>query len=163
MDEDFAAFAEAALPGLLRYGYALAGNPHDAADLVQTALERVGSRWSRVVARSGDPHAYVRRTMANLHVSFWRRRRRENVVAVVPDEAVAGEFDRVEHEPLWRALAGLPAKQRAVLVLRYYEDLSEAEIADVLGVSRGTVKSHASRAMSTLRAHLDSLAGKGAQ
>ncbi|EOD68186.1 RNA polymerase ECF sigma factor [Amycolatopsis vancoresmycina DSM 44592] len=76
---------QATLPGLLRYGHALTGNPHDAADLVQTVLEKIGSRWTYVHDKTGDPLAYVRRSMANAHVSRWRRTRRENLVADLPD------------------------------------------------------------------------------
>jgi RNA polymerase sigma-70 factor (sigma-E family) len=159
--EDFGEFVREALPGLLRYGHLLTGNPHDAADLVQTALERVGARWSSVVRKSGDPVAYTRRAMANSHVSRWRRVRKESLVAELPDVGAAPERDRFEDEPLWEALRGLPPRQRAVIVLRYYEELSEAEIADVLGVSRGTVKSQASKAMATLRGRLGNPVAEG--
>jgi RNA polymerase sigma-70 factor (sigma-E family) len=155
---DFGEFVRAALPGLLRYGYALTGNPHDGADLVQSVLEKVGSRWGSVVRRTGDPLAYVRKSMANANVSRWRRSRRERLVADLPDMAdvAAGSdlADRFADEPLWQALRALPPRQRAVIVLRYYDDLSEIEIADILGISRGTVKSQASKAMHSLRGHL---------
>lgn len=150
---DFAAFVTAALPGLLRYGHALTGNPHDAADLVQSALEKVGSRWGHVQRRTGDPLAYVRRAMANANISRWRRHRRESLVAELPETGYR-QPDRFEDEPLWQALRALPPKQRAVIVLRYYDDCSEAEIAEALGISRGTVKSQTSKAMHTLRARL---------
>jgi RNA polymerase sigma-70 factor (sigma-E family) len=153
MDE-FTAFVAAALPGLLRYGHALTGNPHDAADLVQSVLEKVGSRWSSVVRTTGDPLAYTRRAMANTHISRWRRTRRENLVAEPPEGAAAAERYSFDHEPLWQAIKALPPRQRAVIVLRYYDGLPEAEIADVLGISKGTVKSQASKAMSALRARL---------
>ncbi|GLZ41244.1 SigE family RNA polymerase sigma factor [Actinokineospora sp. NBRC 105648] len=152
--DDFAEFAGSAMPGLLRYGHALTGNPHDAADLVQGVLEKVGSRWPAVVRRSGDPLAYTRRAMANAHVSRWRRSRRENLVADVPDCPAARARYAFEDEPLWRALRTLPPRQRAVIVLRYYEGLSEVEIANTLGVTAGTVKSQASKAMSALRCAL---------
>lgn len=147
---DFSEFVRASLPGLLRYGHALTGNPHDAADLVQSVLEKIGARWSRVRTKTGDPLAYVRRSMANAHISRWRRRRRENLVADLPDVGLTHD-DPFEHEPLWQALRELPPRQRAVIVLRYYEGLSEVEIARTLGVSQGTVKSQASKAMATLR------------
>lgn len=150
---DFGEFVRVALPGLLRYGHALAGNPHDAADLVQGVLERIGARWSVICRRTGDPLAYTRRAMANAHVSRWRRTRRESLVAELPDTA-AIDRDRFEDEPLWQALRSLPPKQRAVIVLRYYDGLSEAEIAAALGVTAGTVKSQASKAMATLRTRL---------
>ncbi|GAA1298252.1 SigE family RNA polymerase sigma factor [Saccharothrix xinjiangensis] len=149
---DFTEFARASMPGLLRYGHVLTGNPHDAADLVQAVLEKVASRWAALVRGNPDPLAYVRRAMANAHVSRWRRRRRENLVADLPDEPAEAGVDRLEHEPLWRALRDLPPRQRAVVVLRFYEGLSEEEIARALGVSRGTVKSQSSKAMASLRA-----------
>lgn len=148
---DFGEFVEASLPGLLRYGHALTGNSHDAADLVQAVLEKIGARWSHVRRKTGDPLAYVRRSMANAHISRWRRTRRENLVAEIPDSAAAARADPFEHEPLWQALRELPPKQRAVIVLRYYEGLSEVEIAETLGVSQGTVKSQASKAIASLR------------
>lgn len=151
---DFGDFVQATLPGLLRYGHALTGNPHDAADLVQTVLEKIGSRWSYVQEKTGDPLAYVRRSMANAHVSRWRRTRRENLVADLPDTSPHVQADPFEHEPLWRALRTLPPRQRAVMVLRYYECLSEAEIATALGVTQGTVKSQASKAIASLRTKL---------
>ncbi|GAB3438589.1 SigE family RNA polymerase sigma factor [Actinophytocola sediminis] len=152
--DDFAVFVREALPGLLRYGHLLTGNPHDAADLVQTALENVGARWATVVRKTGDPIAYTRRAMANSHISRWRRVRRESLVADLPDVRAEHDRDRFEDEPLWDALRGLPPRQRAVIVLRYYEELSELEIATVLGISRGTVKSQASKAMASLRTRL---------
>jgi RNA polymerase sigma-70 factor (sigma-E family) len=154
--EDFADFVRQALPGLLRYGHMLTGNPHDAADLVQTVLERLGARWSTIVRKTGDPVAYARKAMVNAHVSRWRRTRRESLLAEMPDTPDTPRDDPFENEPLWEALRGLPPRQRAVLVLRYYEEKSEAEIAAVLGVSRGTVKSQASKAMNNLRSRLGS-------
>jgi RNA polymerase sigma-70 factor (sigma-E family) len=154
MAEDFGEFVKAALPGLLRYGHALTGNPHDAADLVQTVLERVGAKWTSMRRRTGDPLAYTRRAMANAHVSRWRRTRRENLVADLPDTSAVWQPDRFADEPLWQALRALPPRQRAVVVLRYYEDLSEAEIAEALGITKGTVKSQANKAMAALRTRL---------
>ncbi|WET83425.1 SigE family RNA polymerase sigma factor [Amycolatopsis sp. QT-25] len=151
---DFGDFVRAGLPGLLRYGHALTGNPHDAADLVQTVLEKIGSRWSYVQHKTGDPMAYIRRSMANAHISRWRRTKRENLVADLPETQPYSPADPFEHEPLWQALRALPPRQRAVMVLRYYEGLSEAEIADSLGVSQGTVKSQASKAIASLRTKL---------
>lgn len=157
--EDFSEFVRQALPGLLRYGHMLTGNPHDAADLVQTVLEKLGSRWSSVVRKTGDPVAYARKSMANAHISRWRRTRRESLIADLPDRPAEAAPDPFENEPLWEALRGLPPRQRAVMVMRYYDDLSEADIAAVLGVSRGTVKSQSSKAMATLRARLGTSVG----
>lgn len=160
-EDDFAAFVRVALPGLIRYGHALTGNPHDAADLVQTVLEKVGSKWERISKNCDDPRAYVRKAMANTHVSRWRRTRRETLIAEFPDVPAAERHDRLEDEPVWHALQELPPRQRAVVVLRYYEGLSEAEIAETLGVSCGTVKSQSSKAMASLRKRLGPLAEGG--
>jgi RNA polymerase sigma-70 factor (sigma-E family) len=155
MDDDFAAFVRLRMPALLRFGHALTGNPHDALDLVQTALERTGVRWRSVRRGAGDPEAYVRRAMVNTHVSRWRRLRRETLVRSVPDHPADDVADAaLDRAPLWQALRALPPRQRAVVVLRYYEDMSEAQIADVLGVTPGTVKSQNAKAMVTLRRHL---------
>lgn len=140
----------------------LTGNPHDAADLVQTVLERVGARWQTIARKTGDPVAYARRAMVNAHVSRWRRSRRESLLPELPDVPAIADNDPFDNEPLWEALRGLPPRQRAVLVLRYYEELSETEIATVLGVSRGTVKSQTSKAMATLRSRLGTSVGGGA-
>ncbi|WP_375546562.1 SigE family RNA polymerase sigma factor [Actinophytocola gossypii] len=156
--DDFTDFVRAALPGLLRYAHLLTGNPHDAADLTQTVLEKMGARWG-AVRRITDPLAYIRREMANCHVSGWRRTRQGDLLADIPDVRVVRDPDPFDHEPLWTALRGLPPQQRAVVVLRYFEELSEAEIATVLGVSRGTVKSQASKARATLRSRLGALVG----
>jgi RNA polymerase sigma-70 factor (sigma-E family) len=152
---DFTEFVRAAMPGLLRYGHALTGNPHDAADLVQTVLEKLGSRWASIVRKTGDPVAYARRAMANANISRWRRHKMERLVAEAPEGGIdraVYQADRFEAEPLWQALRELPPRQRAVIVLRYYDGLSEAEIAASLGVSTGTVKSQASKALNSLRA-----------
>ena len=146
--EVFDAFVRARQAALLRYGTVLTGDRHRAADLVQDALERTGLAWSRV-QRQGDPEGYVRRVMANRNISQWRRLRRERLVDVPPEQSYE---DRTPDDVMWDVLAQLPRRQRTVLVLRYYEDLSEAEIARVLGVAPGTVKSQASKGIAALRA-----------
>lgn len=156
---EFAAFVESAMPGLMRYGQALTGNPHDAADLVQTVLEKVGSRWAKVSRSDRDAMAYVCRAMANTNVSRWRRQRREYLVDVVPDQRVPAATHRLDDEPLWQALRELPPRQRTVIVLRYYEGLTDAEVADALGISLGTVKSQASRALARMRTTVPTLEG----
>ena len=161
---DFGEFVDAQLPALLRYGYVLTGNPHDGADLVQSVLEKIGARWHHVSRKTDDPIAYVRRSMANAHISRWRKRRREQLVADLPDNHDGYRHpDPFEHEPLWQALRELPPRQRAVIVLRYYEGLSEAEIAASLGVSPGTVKSQASKAITSLRKKLAGAMEEGGQ
>jgi RNA polymerase sigma-70 factor (sigma-E family) len=144
----FDEFVHARLPKLLRFGHALTGDPHSGADLVQDALERAMLAWSRIDAKD-DPEGYVRRIMVNRNVSIWRRYRKERLTDELP-ERVSAPGD--EHdEGLWEAIKQLPVKQRAVIVLRYYEDLSEVQIAATMGCSTGTVKSQASRAMAKLR------------
>lgn len=152
-DDAYEDFYRRRSQALLRYGYVLAGNPHDAADLVQEAFARLRVSWRRVRRRT-DPEAYVRTTMVRLHISRWRRLRRERVVAEPPepvDEDVA--LRRVaDDRGLWAQLAVLPPRQRAVLVLRYHDDRSDDEIADILGVTRVTVRTQAHRALTKLRA-----------
>jgi RNA polymerase sigma-70 factor (sigma-E family) len=149
----FEEFVGARADALMRYAYVLTGDPHDAADLLQESLVRVRAAWHGIVNKR-EPEGYVRTTMARLHISVWRGRRRERLMSEPPergydDDALAlADGD----DGLWQALSELPRKQRAVLVLRYYESLSDAEIADVLGISRGTVRSQASRALDKLRA-----------
>ncbi|MFD0886622.1 SigE family RNA polymerase sigma factor [Streptosporangium algeriense] len=154
-DSRFAEFVAERADALLRYGYLLSGNPHDAADLTQEALIRLHQAWPRV-RRKQAPEPYTKMIMARLHVSIWRIRRRELPGWVPPETARFDSPPSDSDEGLWQALAALPRKQRAVLVLRYYEDLSDTEIAGVLGVSRGTVRSHASLGLAKLRSVLPS-------
>ena len=142
----FDAFVRARLPHLLRLGRALTGSEQGGADLVQDALERSLMRWSRI--ESEDPEGYVRRVMVTRNISAWRRVRRERLTADVPETS----YDDAPPDPaLWAALAKLPPRQRAVIALRYYEDLTETQTAELLGISTGTVKSQTSRAMTRLR------------
>ncbi|GAA1641924.1 SigE family RNA polymerase sigma factor [Actinoplanes couchii] len=152
MADDFESFVRDRMNALVRYGYVLSGNPHDAADLAQEALARLGERWRRVHAR-GDPEAYVRTTMARLHISWWRRRRREHPVRNLPEESYDDSGLRAADGDmgLWQAVGELPPRQRVVLVLRYFEQLTDEEIADELGVTRVTVRTQASRALEKLR------------
>jgi RNA polymerase sigma-70 factor (sigma-E family) len=147
----FDEFARARMRALLRFAHVLTGDPERAADLVQDALERTLLAWSRI-ERKGDPEGYVRRAIVNRHVSVWRRLRRERLVADLPESPLTTYDDRgARDRELWAALGTLPPRQRAVLVLRYYEDLTEADAAAVLGCSVGTVKSQASKALARLR------------
>ena len=148
----------AALPGLLRFGYVLTGDAHRGEELAQTALVTTYRRWRHL--RHEEPHAYVRRAMVNAHTSLWRRHRRETPLPERFDlpSPHSGPVAYDDVDQVLRALRVLPPRQRAVMVLRYYEDLSEAEIARTLGCSPGTVKSQASRAMKALRRELDRVA-----
>ena len=149
----FEDFVGARADALMRYAYVLTGNPHDAADLLQESLVRVRAAWPGIVNKR-EPEGYVRTAMARLHISVWRGRRRERLMPELPERGYHDDaLERADGDDgLWLALSGLPRKQRAVLVLRYYESLSDAEIADMLGISRGTVRSQASRALDKLRA-----------
>jgi len=151
-NESFDAFVRARLPALLRFAHAVCGDPDTAADLVQDALERTGVRW-HTIERGGDPEAYVKRAIINGRTSRWRKLRRESLVDIVPETRERSE-QKPHDDELWRLLKTLPARQRAVLVLRYYEDMSEEQIAQTLGCAPGTVKSQASKGLAKLRAAL---------
>ncbi|SPL88459.1 RNA polymerase ECF sigma factor [[Actinomadura] parvosata subsp. kistnae] len=116
---------------------------------------RLCGAWPRV-KRKDSPHGYARITMARLHISIWRRRRREQLTGEPPEGVHHEIFPPDEEQGLWEALAVLPRRQRAVLVLRYYEQLSDAEIAKGLGISAGTVRSQAFRDLDKLRSALSS-------
>ena len=153
---DFESWMTARQGRLLRTAYLLTGDVHAAEDLVQTALAKLYLAWDRVCdAPSVD--AYARRILVNEHTSTWRRlwRQREVVTDTSEHHLPVGseEYDGVE-AALWEAVRALPERQRAVVVLRYYEQLSERETAEALGVSTGTVKSQASRALGALRTAL---------
>ena len=139
---------------LLRTAYLLTGNQADAEDLVQAALAKTFLALDRI-EDTGALDGYVRRVMVNTHISWWRRRRRldEYPTDEIPDRAVADHAtgDSDLQDTLRRAIDRLPQRMRAAVVLRYYEDMTEAEVADALGVSLGTVKSTVSRAVAKLR------------
>jgi RNA polymerase sigma-70 factor (sigma-E family) len=143
----FDAFVRARLPHLIRFGWMLTGSRDAGADLVHDALERTLARWRWIDSQS-DPEAYIRRVMVNRNISVWRSRRREVLTDLIRD--AGHDDDRRDHD-MWRAIQELPPRQRAVVVLRYYEDMSESEIALTLGCSAGTVKSQASKALRKLR------------
>lgn len=152
---DFTAYVVAREQALARLAYLLTGDRHAAEDLLQNTLAKVYRHWDRVRAVE-LPDAYVRRIMVNESNSRWRRvlRLRETPVSHVLDilePAATTGLERSEAIDLWRQVQTLPAQQRAAVVLRYYEDLSEAQTAQILGCSVGTVKSHTSRALSALR------------
>ena len=149
----FDSYVRSHSPALLRLAYLLAGDHHRAKDLVQATLTKMLPRWDRVADR-GDPHAYVRTVM--LHTALgWRRRKweAERPIGDFPDrpanrDPAAAVDDR---ERLRRALLRLPPRQRAAVVLRHYEDLSEAQAAAAMGCSVGTVKTHTARGLDQLR------------
>jgi RNA polymerase sigma-70 factor (sigma-E family) len=155
-DEEFAAYMTARQPSLLRTAYLLTGDRHTAEDLVQTSLAKLYLSWDKVQRRE-LVDGYVRRILVNEHNSLWRRawKRREVSSDTLPD--VQGSYDRHDDGSsgaLWQFVQTLPRRQRAVIVLRYYEELSEAETAEALGVSLGTVKSQASRALAAMRSRV---------
>jgi RNA polymerase sigma-70 factor (sigma-E family) len=152
-DADFGDYLAARQPALLRTAYLLTGDRDQAEDLLQTSLAKLYLAWDRVQDR-GSVDGYLRRIMVIERNSVWRRawRRREITTAQVPDTAPHKDaYDDGSHDELWRVVRSLPERARAVVVLRYYEQMTEAEVADALGISVGTVKSQCSRAMATLR------------
>jgi RNA polymerase sigma-70 factor, ECF subfamily len=154
-EERFRAFVAARSPALLRTAYLLVGDRGRAEDLVQTALVKTYLAWGRI-RDDGAIEAYVRRVMATTATSWWRRRwSGELVSAALPDGAVGdGAAELAEADEMRQLLMTIPARQRAVLVLRYYNDLSEAEISATLGISRGAVSGYTARALATLRQRL---------
>ncbi|MCW2843018.1 MAG: polymerase, sigma-24 subunit, subfamily [Nocardioides sp.] len=153
----FEAWVGAHADSLARFALLVVGNQAGADDALQEALSRACPRWDRIV-RADNPNAYVRRMVVNAHISWWRRaRRRESPVADTPDTtdpwAVVGPEGA--DGDLWQACARLPRRQRAVVVLRYYEGLSYAEVAELLGVAEVTARSQTHRALKTLRTFLE--------
>jgi RNA polymerase sigma-70 factor (sigma-E family) len=155
--DDFRAFVMARGAALSRSAYLLTGDHHLAEDLLQVALSRAAGRWKRIA--EGDPEAYIRRTMVHERISIWRRRRYLVEVPTSPDSgpelsrsAPDGTNGVVSRLALERALDRLPPRQRAVIVLRFFDDLTEAATATALGCSVGTVKSQTHDALARLRA-----------
>ncbi|WFE37647.1 SigE family RNA polymerase sigma factor [Micromonospora sp. WMMD998] len=153
---DYLAFVEAHQHRLLRAAYLVCGNRHQAEDLLQDALLKLALRWPAV--RDGDPAAYVRAILYRDAVSWWRRRRRERLSAYPPDRA-GTDADDALRLTVRAALDRLPPRQRAVLVLRYFEDLTEVATAEALGVTVGTVKSQCHAALRRLREVAPELGG----
>jgi RNA polymerase sigma-70 factor (sigma-E family) len=158
-DHGFREYVTRRSQSLLRTAYLLTGNRADAEDLVQAALAKTYQAWDRIEDRRALD-CYVRKAMVNTHISWWRRRRvDEYPTDEIPDLAVAdaaGDSDL--QDALRRAIDRLPRRMRAAVVLRYYEDMTEAEVAVALGVSLGTVKSTVSRAVAKLRIDAELLA-----
>ena len=148
VDEDeFSEFVRVRSASLFRTAYLMTGDYQQAEDVLQGALVKVYQHWPRVVA-TGRPEAYARRVVVNQAASWWRKRSSHELALVLRDEP---SWDRrledvPEHELVWQAVLQLPRRQRAVTVLRYYEDMSEAQIAQTLGMAPGTVKSTAHKA-----------------
>jgi len=154
-DLEFEQWLAAREPALQRTAHLLTGDVHAAQDLVQETLGKLYLAWDRIEDRSRID-AYARRILVNEHHTAWRRpfRRREQVTEDLPDRPVVeAEYDD-RRDALWRIVCGLPPRQRAVVVLRFYEQLTEVEVADLMGISEGTVKSQSSRALAALRAAL---------
>jgi RNA polymerase sigma-70 factor (sigma-E family) len=154
-DDEFAEFARASYSGLRHAGWLLTGDRHAAEDAAQTALVRTYAAWSRV--RRDDAYAYARRVLVNYVTDRWRRRLREYPAGELPERAGAPDLaDEVAlRQWLTGALATLTARERAVIVMRYLFDLTEAAVARDLGITLGTVKSTSSRALAKLRVRAD--------
>jgi RNA polymerase sigma-70 factor (sigma-E family) len=149
---DFVEYVEARQQALVRFAYLLTSDHHTAEDLVQTALAKTYLTWDRLRDR-GAIDAYVRRIIINENTSMWRRawKRRERSTDQLPDRGHS-DPDADNRDAMWQVVQTLPPKQRAAVVLRYYEDLSEADTAEVLGCSVGNVKSQTSRGIAAIRA-----------
>jgi RNA polymerase sigma-70 factor (sigma-E family) len=154
----FEEYAATRGPALVRLARLLAGDDHLGEDLAQDVLARAYTHWKRIT-RTGRPDIYVRRMLVNANASWWRRRSSREVavgpgaIATVAERAARSDVDSsaAERDLMWRLILSLPARQRAVLVLRYYEDLDDAAIAEILDCSPVTVRTHAMRALATLR------------
>jgi RNA polymerase sigma-70 factor (sigma-E family) len=155
VDAEFRQFVAARSAALLRTSYLLVGDWAHAEDVLQTALTKTYLAWRRL-GEIEAVEAYTRRVLVTTATSWWRRRwHGERPTATMPERASPDVIDeQVERQVLWDHVRELPARQRAVLVLRFYEDLTEAETARVLGVAVGTVKSQCARALGALRARL---------
>ncbi|WP_225821024.1 SigE family RNA polymerase sigma factor [Streptomyces naphthomycinicus] len=157
-NEEFQSFVVGRWPRLMRTAFLLTGEQHAAEDLVQSTLEQVFVAWRRVGA-ADDPEAYVRRVMINGHARRHRRKLRE-FLAPKDDSGLVREVadtgDRIaqadDRSTLLKALAQLPPRQRAAVVLRYWEDLTETQVAEAMGCSVGTVKSNTAKGIAKLRA-----------
>ncbi|GAB4059503.1 SigE family RNA polymerase sigma factor [Catellatospora paridis] len=151
--EGFAPFVAARSEALLRSAWLLTGDVGRAEDLLQTVLVEVWRRWATITA-GGHPEAYARKALFTTYVSWWRRRWRGEIPSEPPDRSGNGDLaaEYADRDAVRRALARLSRQQRAVVVLRYVEDLSVQRTAEVLGCSDNTVKVQASRALRVLRA-----------
>jgi RNA polymerase sigma-70 factor (sigma-E family) len=157
--DDFEDYVRARGNALLRFAYVLCGDAHRAEDLVQEALIRCHRRWN-TITRRGEPEAYVRKAILREYLSWRRRKSAGDLVTdrLVGRSRVASPAGAIEErDALRRLLEALPRKQRAVLVLRYYEDLPDARIADLLACSQATVRVHARRGLGRLRRQVEAM------
>ncbi|GAA1981428.1 SigE family RNA polymerase sigma factor [Catenulispora subtropica] len=155
-EDSFREFVEASWHRLLRTAYLLTGDHGAAEDLVQTALMRSYKHWGRI-ERDDAPEVYVRRVMVNANITAWRRRRVVEHFVAEPPERGGGPDHQEAHalrDELWRTVRAMPPRMRTVFVLRYFEDMSEAEVAAVMGCAVGSVKSQISRGLAKLRTEL---------
>jgi RNA polymerase sigma-70 factor, ECF subfamily len=155
VEADFRQFVTLRSAALLRTAYLLVGDWSSAEDVLQTALTKTYLAWRRL-GEIEAVDAYARKVLVTTATSWWRRRwHGERPADVLPDQGGADPANEwVDREAMWRFVGTLPARQRAVLVLRFYEDLTEVETARVLGINVGTVKSQCARALATLRSRL---------
>jgi RNA polymerase sigma-70 factor (sigma-E family) len=160
---DFELFVTERVDALLRFAYVLTGDVSLAEDAVQDALTTACARWARV-SRADDPEAYVKRMVVNAHISWWRRFRRREAPAAEPTRTAPPTMDgstaRADAEAVWALCSTLPDRQRAAVVLRFYEELSYAEIAELLHCAEATARSHVHRALASLK---DTLSKEGAE
>lgn len=150
---DFETFVGERADALLRFAYVLTGDKVLAEDAVQDALTTACARWGRV-SQADDPEAYVKRMVVNAHISWWRKFRRREAPVPEPDRSSAapdGTADRAQAEAVWELCRTLPDKQRAAVVLRFYEELSYAEIGALLHCAEATARSHVHRALAVLK------------
>jgi RNA polymerase sigma-70 factor (sigma-E family) len=163
---DFEVWVSEKADALLRFAYVLTGDANLAEDAVQDALTTACARWGRV-SRADDPEAYVKRMVVNAHISWWRRFRRREAPAADPVRTARAVSDgtaaRAESEAIWALCATLPDKQRAAVVLRFYEELSYAEIAQLLHCAEATARSHVHRALAALKTTLSTESTEGAE
>ena len=150
-EERFADFVRAHSATLFRTAYLMTGDYQRAEDVLQESLVRIYQRWPRV-DQMAAPVAYARKVVVNRAASWWGKKSSQELPSLLRAEpAWGGHLDEVaEHERVWQAVLGLPRRQRSVMVLRFYEDMSEAQIAETLGMATGTVKSHSHAAIRRL-------------
>ena len=155
-EERFTDFVRAYSGSLFRTAYLMTGDYQRAEDILQTSLVRIYQRWPRIDAME-RPLGYAQKVVTSQAVSWWRRRSaRETPLPPGDEPAWGGNVEEIaEHDRVWRAVLSLPPRQRQVTVLRYYEDLTEAQIAETLGMAPGTVKSHSHAAARRLAELLD--------